>query len=55
VTTFGAAQYQWHADVQGGTVDPDGPAEKTTINATPSTTFLLPVASVSVFRGNISK
>jgi hypothetical protein len=55
VTTFGKAQYQWHADVKGGTADPDGPLEKTSVNATSSTTFNLPAASVTVLRGAISK
>ena len=53
VKTFGKAQYQWHPTVAGGTADPDGPILSNTIHATPSTTFSLPAASITVLRGNI--
>jgi hypothetical protein len=54
VTTFGKAQYAWHPDRNGGTADPDGPAVKSTVTAAPSTTFVLPAASVTVLRGAIA-
>jgi hypothetical protein len=53
VTTFGRAQYQWHADPKGGTADPDGPAVKSTVNAGAGTKFTLPAASVTVIRGSV--
>lgn len=54
VTTFGKAQYQWHANVKGGTADPDGPALKSTVNAGAGTKFTLPAASVTVIRGSVA-
>jgi hypothetical protein len=53
VTTFGKAQYAWHPNLNGGTADPDGPAAKSTVNATAATQFTLPAASVSVIRGSL--
>jgi hypothetical protein len=53
-TTFGKAQYQWHANVKGGTADPDGPALKSTVNASAGTKFTLPAASVTVIRGSVA-
>jgi hypothetical protein len=55
VITFGAAQYQWHASPTGGHADPDGPAARSTVNATAATKFLLPAASVTVLRGKLAK
>jgi hypothetical protein len=54
VTTFGKAQYAWHPNLNGGTADPDGPVLKSNANATASTEFSLPAASVTVLRGVIS-
>jgi hypothetical protein len=54
ITTFGKAQYAWHADRNGGTADPDGPPAKSTLNASAATQFTLPAASVSVFRGTLA-
>jgi hypothetical protein len=54
-TTFGRAQYHWHPDAKGGSADPDGPAAKGSIAANAETAFDLPAASMSVFRGNLSK
>jgi F5/8 type C domain-containing protein len=54
VTTFGKAQYQWHANVKGGTADPDGPALQSTVNASAGTKFTLPAASVTVIRGSVA-
>jgi hypothetical protein len=61
VTTFGSAQYRWHPAARSagrfggemGNADPDGPAEKSTVDATGATTFLLGAASVTVIRGKI--
>jgi hypothetical protein len=55
VVTFGAAQYQWHASPTGGHADPDGPAARSTVNASATTKFTLPAASVTVLRGKVSK
>jgi hypothetical protein len=54
VTTFGKAQYQWHANVKGGTADPDGPAVKSTVSASAGMKFTLPAASVTVIRGSVA-
>jgi hypothetical protein len=54
VTTFGKEQYRWHANVKGGTADPDGPALKSTVNAGAGTKFTLPAASVTVIRGGVA-
>src|SRR5260370_12060454 len=54
VITFGKAQYAWPPNLNGGTADPDGPALTSTLNATASTGFSLPAASVTVLRGVIS-
>jgi len=61
VTTFGSAQYRWHPstrstgrrEVDMGNADPDGPAEKSTVNATAGTKFTLGAASVTVIRGTV--
>ncbi|HXY24797.1 MAG TPA: discoidin domain-containing protein [Candidatus Acidoferrum sp.] len=53
--TFGAAEYQWHADKNGvGHADPDGPPSKSTVSANVGTTYQLPKASIVVLRGRIS-
>jgi hypothetical protein len=54
VVTFGAAQYQWRASPNGGHADPDGPAARSTVNASTSTKFTLPAASVTVLRGKLA-
>ncbi len=54
LTTFGKAQYRWHANVKGGTADPDGPALKSTMNVSAGTKFTLPAASVTVIRGSLA-
>jgi hypothetical protein len=55
VTTFGREQYQWHANAQGGSADPDGPAVRLTVPADAETKFSLPAASVTVMRGRITQ
>jgi len=52
-TTFGKAQYAWHPTAAGGTADPDGPAVKSTMNASANAVFTLPAASITVLRGKI--
>jgi hypothetical protein len=54
VVTFGAAQYQWQPTPNGGHADPDGPAARSTVNASAATKFTLPAASVTVLRGKIA-
>ncbi len=54
VVTFGAAQYQWHPEIKGGWAEPDGPASRTTLQGGRDTSFVLPMASVSVIRGKIA-
>ncbi len=54
VTTFGAAQYQWHAQGREGRADPDGPAARSMVVAGRETVFDLPKASISVIRGAIA-
>ena len=50
---FGSAQYRWHAKGADGFADPDGPAVRTSIDASPDTWFDLPAASISVIRGSL--
>jgi hypothetical protein len=52
--TFGAAQYQWHADGAMGHLDCDGPPMQSTTMANASTLYDLPKASITVLRGRIS-
>ncbi len=52
--TFGSEQYQWRAQPNGGSADPDGPPAKSQLTADPRTTFTLPKASVTVLRGRIT-
>jgi len=52
--TFGAGQYQWHADGANGYAEPDGPASRMKVKAGPETEFVLPRASVTVIRGRIA-
>lgn len=56
VVTFGSEQYQWHSDVNDGMgkADPDGPAARSTIAATPDGVYTLPKSSVTVIRGKIA-
>jgi hypothetical protein len=54
VITFGTAQYQWHPTKEGGFPDPDGPAVKTSLNASGETVYELPKASMTVIRGAIA-
>ncbi len=56
VTTFGSDQYQWHPGGEfGGHADPDTPPVHSTIDrATEATEYVLPIASMTVLRGNIA-
>lgn len=51
---FGKAEYQWHPEAPGGRADPDGPANRTTLQAQPGTVYHLPKASITVLRGKMS-
>ena len=53
--SFGPGQYQWHADLNGGHADPDGPALKSTLQGSAGTTYNLPKASIIILRGNLSE
>jgi hypothetical protein len=53
--TFGAAQYQWHADGANSWADPDGPPVTSAIHADSQTLFELPKASVVVIRGKLGE
>jgi len=52
--TFGSEQYQWIAEPNGGSANPDGPLAKSQLTANPTTTYTLPKASVTVLRGHIA-
>jgi hypothetical protein len=52
--TFGASEYQWHADGANGYAKPDGPAARSTVDGSPQTSYSLPKASITVLRGKIS-
>lgn len=54
VITFGAAQYQWHADGANGYAKPEGPVARLKVKAAPETEFVLPKASVTVIRGRLA-
>jgi F5/8 type C domain len=54
LTTFGKAQYQWHADRKRGHADPDNPPVRSTISADDNTQYELPAASLTVLRGKLS-
>jgi hypothetical protein len=53
VTTFGAEQYAWHPDGPKSHADPDGPPAVSSVDASVSSEFTLPRASVTVLRGKI--
>jgi hypothetical protein len=53
VSTFGSAEYQWHASDAGGKADPDGPIAHSTVTLAADEAFTVPKASVTVLRGKI--
>jgi hypothetical protein len=55
VISFGTEQYQWRPAPApgGGTADPDGPAVRSKITATPARSYTLPKASVTILRGRV--
>ncbi|HMA50636.1 MAG TPA: hypothetical protein VKP60_12835, partial [Magnetospirillaceae bacterium] len=55
VSQWGKAQYQWHADPEGGHADPDNPPVGSTVSANAGTQFTLPPASITVLRGTVTK
>jgi len=52
--TFGAGQYEWHANGAKGYAEPDGPPAKTKITGDAETEYALPKASITVIRGKVS-
>jgi len=52
--TFGSEQYQWQAQPNGGSANPDGPPARSQLTADSRTVFTLPKASVTVLRGHIT-
>ncbi len=53
--TFGATQYQWHANGADGFAEPDGPAARSVVAGNRTALYSLPKASVTVLRGRIGK
>ena len=51
--TFGKNQYQWHADRKKGYADPNNPPAKSRVNASESTMYELPAASLTILRGKL--
>jgi hypothetical protein len=51
--TFGATEYQWHANGANGYAEPDGPAARSTVMASAEALYVLPKASITVLRGKI--
>ena len=51
--TFGAAEYQWHADGVNGHADPDSPPAKSKVTGGAGTLYRLPKASIVVLRGSL--
>ncbi len=51
LVTFGAGQYEWHANEAKGYADPDGPPIRAKITAAAETEYTLPKASITVIRG----
>jgi len=54
VITFGDEQYVWHSEGAKSYADPDGPLQRSKVQAGSDTMFTLPRASVTVLRGQIS-
>lgn len=50
---FGAAEYQWHPEQEGGHADPDGPPSRSVVTGGADTLYPLPKASIIVLRGRI--
>jgi len=49
--TFGAGQYEWHANEAKGYADPDGPPVRAKVTGNAETEYTLPKASITVIRG----
>ena len=52
--TFGATEYEWHANGAGGYAEPEGPAARSTVTGRGDTLYSLPKASITVLRGRTS-
>jgi len=53
--TFGAAEYQWHANGLNGSADPDGPPARSKVQGGADTLYQLPKASIVVLRGRLTE
>jgi hypothetical protein len=53
LVTFGSEQYVWKPDGAKSYADPDGPPVARTTIGSPTATFTLPKASVTVLRGSV--
>ncbi len=51
--SFGANNYVWHANVQDGYADPDGPWVSSDQQGGKGVKYSLPAAAVTVLRGNV--
>ena len=51
--TFGATEYEWHANGGSGYAEPDGPPARSTMTGSAETLYPLPKASITVVRGAI--
>ncbi len=51
--SFGKAQYQWHPARKNGYADPDNPPVRSSLEATSTTVYTLPAASVTILRGQL--
>ncbi len=54
VVTFGSEQYVWHGADATAHADPDSPPVVSSVDATQTTVFTLPKASVTVVRGEVA-
>jgi hypothetical protein len=54
IVTFGSEQYQWQSDGLSSHADPDGPPVGTDVSANLRTVFVLPKASITVVRGEVT-
>ena len=51
--TFGKERYQWHPARKKGYADPDGPSQRSELKGEQGSQYLLPPASITVFRGHL--
>jgi hypothetical protein len=53
--TFGADEYEWHANGAAGYAEPDGPVARSTMTGGAETLYPLPKASITILRGTIGR